>query len=497
MSGLNFNLTDRLPAHKPENVIEVFTAADMGTPDGGGVVELNGGTTYIAMVPNILLGFRYDISASSISSPIVITASQKFSNGFVDLGVSDSLFFNSNLLASSSLEIRNVTFFDSSGATRAFIEYESGELLEGLLQILGSDIINYAKKSSVLNNVQVVFGEGTRWLESSPIVLIDSQFVLSDSFIGGNFPEDTTTPELIISSSGDLLKLTQIGLNSSIIGTKAMEIHSNLVDGSSITIHNSGKLPGTLAVAPFFHDATGTVTAVTDGSGGKIECAAAGHNVLDGDTVTHDVDFSDVNYRGEFVASEVVEGVSYKVVAVLGSTDTGTWTNFSLTQKDPRVISALNQKIQLTNSMTVSSVRSTKLFVVNGAQNTFVPIVDNAAPQSGDFVVDGEERITTDDQTGLATHNGLVDIDVNVQYSFDFVHSTGSDQDLEFAITQNESVVPSSILTFNSGAVNTLATIGTILRLAPGDRVGLVRNNTSNTSDTDISNIRRLITSAG
>lgn len=497
MSGANFNLTNRLPARKPENVIEVFSEADMGVPSGG-IIQLIGGVTYMAMVPNILLSLRYDIVNSSIPSPISITASQKFSNFFVDIGASDSLFFNSDPLSPTSLEVRNVAFVNGTGFPRAFIEYESDELLEGLLQLFGADIVNYANKSSVLNNVQAIFGQGTRWLESSPIVLIDCEFALSECYLGGDFPEDTTTPELIVSSSGDLAKLTQIGLNTSLIGAKAIEIHSNLVPGSEVTIHNIGKLIGTLAVAPFFHDETGTVTAVVSAGGGSlIECIAAGHNLLIGDRVTHDVDFSEVTYRGEFEVFQVVVGVSYTIIVSFIVTDTGTWTNFSLTQEDPRVTSALNQKIALSNSMTVSSVRSTKLLEVSGAQNIFVPIIDSVSPQGGDFVVDLEERITTDTETGEAIYKGLVEINVDVKYSFDFVHSTGSAQDLEFAIIQNGSVVPSSILMFNSGAVNTLSTIGTILRLAPGEAVGLARNNTSNATNTDISNIRRLITAAG
>jgi len=489
--------SDKPLAAKPQNVIEVFTEADMGVPSGG-VVQLIGGITYMAMAPNILLTLRYDIANSSIPTPTIITANRKFSNFFVDLGASDSLFFNSAPLSRTSLEIRNVGFVNGTAAPRAFIEYQSDELLDGLLQILGSDIVNYANKSSVLNNVQAILGDGTRWLESSPIVLIDSVFALSDTYIGGDFPEDTTTPEIIVSSSGDPTKLSQISVNNALVGTKAMEVHSNFVTGSTVTIHNIGKLPGTFAVAPFFHDATGTVTAVASAGGGSfIECIAAGHNLLPGDRVTHDADFSEVTYRGEFEVLEVVAGVSYTAIVAFTVTDTGTWTNFSLTQKDPRVTSTLNQKVALANSMTVSSVRSTKLFEVSGAQNTFVPIVDSLSPQAGDFVVDLEERIDTDPETGKATHDGLVDLDVDVKYSFGFVHSTGSAQDLEFAITQNESVVPSSILTFNSGVVNTLSTIGTILRLAPGDRVQLVRNNTTNSTNTDISNIRRLITAAG
>ncbi len=225
-------------------------------------------------------------------------------------------------------------------------------------------------------------------------------------------------------------------------------------------------------------------------------CTAAGHNLLDGDTVVHDVDFTDVNYRGSFVVSEVIERVSYKVGAPFGLTDTGTWTNVSLTQKDPKIISSGNTRIALPNSMTVSSIRSTKLFVVNGPQGGFVPIVDSVAPQSGDYVIDVEERITTDDQSGLATHNGLTEIDVEVKYSFDFV-PVGSPQILEFAIAKSGSLVSSSVLTFDSASASNVATIGTILRLAPGDTVGLIRNNTTNASDTNISNIRRLITSAG
>lgn len=492
-------------AHIPNAVIEVFTEEDFGVFGEGGR-QLIPGTTYILMNDIPVVG-PLNLQGSDVA-PVVIRSNHPSTNALISTESENCAFFFNSTNGDSKLFLQNINIVDQTGllAGRPFIKLVGTAQNNSSLQMdactvngfyNGTDADTIRASRSILENIFISMTNTVRWVNSNTLILIDA-VLTADHIAMGNRPETTNTTLRI--SSKDPLVGSQITLDSIRMPFNAMEVHSNLNQLSTVLINSlflDDLSTGTPGEDIFFNDETGTVSAVADDGGGRILCTAAGHNLLDGDTVTHDTDFTDANYQGDFIVFDVIEDVSYKVVAPFGATDTGTWTNLSLTQADPKVISRGNDRIMLPNSMTVSSIRSTKTLVVAGVQNISEPIVDSVDPQSGDFVIDTEERITTDDQSGLATFKGLTETDVDVKFSFDFVPSSGVAQDLEFTIFQNGNPVLSSILSFNSGVVSTMATIGTILRLAPGDTVQLFKTNRTNSTNTDISNIRRLITSAG
>lgn len=499
-------------AQIPECVIPVFTDTDFG-PVSDGVIKPDFNFTY-ELMKDIFTPHRIDLAGSNILNSVGIRSNHRFSCGLYSIGSGDHFFFNSDPGGDVGLIIQNILIADATGlsAGRGFMNFKALTQINSFIQLdactisgfyNGTDADSIRATRSVFENLIFLLENTTRWFNSNTVVLLDA--ILSVS--GGSFNNAPETANTAFSvSSKNPLVGSQVTLTQVAIPFNSIEAHSNLNSLSSLVINNLFSDPfssGPSGVGVFFNDETGTVSAVADGGGGEILCTAAGHNLLDGDTVTHDVDFADVNYQGDFIVSEVIEGVSYKVVATFGATDTGTWTNKSLTQKDPKIISRGNERIGLPNSMTVSSIYSvhfppaTKVFVVNGPLDTFVPVVDSVDPQPGDYVIDVEERIRTDDESGLATYIGLIEVDVEVKYAFSFGHSTGTAQNLEFAIIHNTTVVDSSVLQVNSGVSSFISSIGTILHLAPGDTIGLVRKNRSNNNNTDVNNIQKLITSAG
>jgi len=109
MSG-KINYTNRLPQVQSQNVIPVYSEADMGTPVGG-VVTLLPATTYMIMVNDLVTTLRYDFAGTNTFLPAIIESDQKFANRFISLGSGDSLFFNSDPFNPSGLEIRKQSLY--------------------------------------------------------------------------------------------------------------------------------------------------------------------------------------------------------------------------------------------------------------------------------------------------------------------------------------------------------------------------------------------------
>ncbi len=451
----------------------------MGTPVGG-VISLLGGTTYMVMVDNFFTTSRYDFALSAVGNTTVIASSQLSSNIFVSAGVGDSLFFNSNPSSGGSIKFFNVTVVDVGG--RPFMNFVSTSLQsDSLCQIESSVIANFNTGASVFENILFLISDRSRWLNSKTITIIDTFFVASDLAIS-NIPE-TMEPGISISSNDPSI-VSQITLDQVGMLFNGMEIHSNLNAVSTILLDGSFVELFSFTPAPFFNDETGTVTAVADGSGGKIECTATGHNILEGDTVTHDTDFADVNYQGDFVASEVVEEVSYKVVATFGVTDTGTWTNKSLTQKDPRITAFANEKVSVPNSMTLGEAMTDGALDVDGSGGVAVAVVD-IAPAPGNWIEDpASERVSVDTTTGLLTYNGLIDIALELRYKVFATPSSGGNQTLEFHLHINGVQQTKTKLLMDTAMDNNGFYVGGIFSFSPNDTVQLFKLNTSNTSDT-------------
>lgn len=309
--------------------------------------------------------------------------------------------------------------------------------------------------------------------------------------------ESATAYELYSEDGSNFTKVTSSVAHSVYVGLTVDHIGTTNYNGQHTVVRVLGNDQYVMDVLHAGDESSGSYT----GIGTRVTTLAA-HKLTEHRT-TEISGSGDANYdvSGLEVLNVVTPGFDI-TVPFSTSPATGNYMTTSLDEKHVSVLAVNNGA--LPNSMTLSSVRSSRLFILGssltGAGSDFTPIEDGS-PQTGDFIIDAEERITIDDQTGLATYNGPTDINVEVKYSLD-VGGDGATQDLEFAVAKNGVVEPSSILPVTAPDTPSLASvsyIGTILLLAPGNTVGLVMRNTDTGTDkdTDISNIRLIITPAG
>ena len=322
----------------------------------------------------------------------------------------------------------------------------------------------------------------TRWANSKTLEVIDSVFSVSNMALA-NIPENDD-PGISISSK-DPAVASQITINSIATIQRGMVIHSNFNAVSTVSLDSLFLHTSSVTPQDFFFDATGAVTAVALGAASQIECTAAGHNILDGDIVTH-TDFTDANYLGDFVASDVVEGVSYEVVATFVVTDTGTWTNLSLNQTDPRITSIANEKISIPNSMTLAEAITNGMLVVSGELVGVPGPVIDTTPASGDWIEDPTtERFTVDDTTGIITYNGSIDIAVEMKYRV-VTNTPNPAQIIEFHLRLDGVEQAKTLVTLDTSNDNNGTYIGGIFTLSTGDTVQLFKTNTTSNIGTDI-----------
>ncbi len=481
--NFNTNTTDRIPSRNPIKVVEIFKLSDFDVQDN--VIIFEEGTTYF-LKNQILHTGTIDISDIPIFSPAVITAGQETSNSLVSLGSGGAFFINSDPSKQTGLVLDNITIALGAG-DRAFAHIETTNHIDGIIGIRNLTAIGFAP-GTVFKNIAVSIREFSNWADSGRIDFIDSNVTFDESFIT-NFIDSNDYIFRVLTANPAIA--TRALFNNNGLSSHPNEafffIHSNLSPSSEILItrlHTNLFSPGTGSI---FGEETGSITSMADAGFGNITVSAPGHNGEEGDKLTH-TGFTDSNYNGDFIISNVVDSVSYEITATFGATDTGTWTNKSLDQTDSKIISQNNSLINLKTSMTLAEARTNGPVTVSGTgnQNTFVP-VQSAAPVIGEWIEDqASERISVDPATGVQTYEGVVDTALDLKYKIIATPTTGPNQVVEFAIFINSIKQEKTMVEVDMANINTATYIGGIFNVSTGDTLHLYKNNKTNENETDV-----------
>ena len=165
-----------------------------------------------------------------------------------------------------------------------------------------------------------------------------------------------------------------------------------------------------------------------------------------------------------------------------------------LDQTNPQVL-AINNGLR-PNSMTISESTTTRLLEVDGSGGGDVPIVD-ILPLTNDWAQDpSTEEFSLDTLTGLTTYDGLVPFTGMIKFSLGIAQESGSNQTVVIDLHINGLLqAKSSIIIVTTGAGTFIQGVynGGNFLINPGDTFQLFKNNTTNTSNTDVENPTLLI----
>lgn len=163
-------------------------------------------------------------------------------------------------------------------------------------------------------------------------------------------------------------------------------------------------------------------------------------------------------------------------------------------ETDPQ-ITAFNNGVRA-NSSTGSESRSVGILVVNGAVGVAVPIED-LTPAPGDFTLDSvSQEFSLDTSTGVVTYDGLAPKNVIISYSIEAAQASGSAQDLLIDVRINgiqQVKTIRAMTTMGVGSFVSIASVGGLFTINPGDTFKLFKTNTTNSTNTDIQNTALLI----
>jgi len=409
----------------------------------GSVIELENAKEYVVM-ESFSTDKRIRLPESGGGfSPTVIRSESKYGAVITSTGAGpDSLFFSTT--GQGQLVLKNIRIEGGTG-TRPFAVLTGNAQTELLLELDDCDIVDFTSGTVFTtcifnaNNASFFTGSGT-------FILIDCECNFADMF-HANFT-DTGVPALRIQSSAPTsIVETFLTVQDSKLSSQPNEsffmLHSNLIAGTTVRLNGVEKSPFTPGTGGFFASETGAITSLADSpgaSGVRTLVNAAGHTIADGDTNIQSGFATQTQNNGTFLVSNVVPLVSYEIVAVFVATDTGTWTNNSLDQTNPKV-AALDNPDQA-DSKTIGS------FVVGGnttatvitTQNVFVDL-DLGNP--GAVSAGNNERFTvTNSTTGEIRYDGLKPARLDVG-GLMAASSSGGGQRFNVKALKNGSALPS------------------------------------------------------
>lgn len=312
--------------------------------------------------------------------------------------------------------------------------------------------------------------------------------LINDFFVRPVLSSGFTLFSFIIKSSNVIISLNQIvpgtGFNE---GSSLFFLDPNMPSGGSFNITESRNLPP----GDFYQLGSEIViSSVADNGSGKVRFTAASvHGLVVGKALVLDA-FSESTYNGTFIVTAVPTTTTFDVEEITFNVDdTGTMNTSSLDSTDVQV--QANSNPGLADSMFLVEARTTGTIEVVSILNTLVPIVD-ITPIAGDFEADpGTERFTVDTTTGIVTYIGLQPILALISYELNAEKTTGSDQNLNISLhingtPQTKSDIPITA-TAAPGAFSTSSR--KIFSVQPGDTLQLFLDNTTNSTNTNISKL--------
>ena len=460
-----------------KNVVEIFNEADF--PDVGGLIKPAPGVTYLVMQPITLTKKIAHPTTVSGFDPAVIRTDAKYAN-IVTVNVASGSLLET-AAGSGQLVLQNIRFESDGVVPFAIVSGASQTSL--LTELDDCDVVDFAAGSLFTTCIFNV-NNASFWTGSGTFKLVDCECNVVSAF-NANFT-DTTLPALRVQSSapGAGTKSFLTARNSK-LSSQANEaffmLHSNLVAGSVIRLTGVEASPFTPGTGAFFDTETGSITALQDSGGApgvRTVVFSTGHTVADGDTVVHTGFTSATQLNGTFVVSDVTVN-SYEVVAVFTVTDTGTWSNASLTESSG-LVSAFDNPGQ-EESRAIGS-----MYVSNNVDVTVIATISTwtdldlgtalAASNISDWTL-------TDAVTGELTYQGSEPFSGTVFASIS-AFGAGGTSEYRFRAVKNGTVLPDAVETvIDVGAAAASANLVVPVSVVNGDTVRLQVENVDNTSD--------------
>lgn len=476
-------------ARAAQNVVEIYLDTDF--PNDGSVISPVAGVEYVLMAP-ISTAMQIAIpAAGGAFTPTVIRSTSKSLNTLTSTGTGTAFILGAS--AQGQLVLQNLVIQQVGGA-RVFATLQSlTNQTDSLLELDDTSISDFDSGSTFtncifnVNNNSFVTASGT-------FKLIDCEATWAGMFTA-NFT-DTAEPTLDVKSSSGSTTPSLVTIRDSKLSSQVNEsffmLHSNLIAGSIV------RLPGGIEASPFtpgtggFYDVqTGSITSLADSGGApgvRTVCTSTLHDVADGDTVVHAGFTTQTQMNGTFVVSDVIPGVSYEVVAVFGGTDTGTFSNASLDQKDVRVSAFANPGQQDSKAIGSFHVNSNATATVIAAALTFVNLNLGGNALAGSNI---ERWTLTDATTGEMRYDGLQPFSGTLLAQVS-LQAAGGSPAYAFRVVKNGAVLPDGIET-TVETPDALTVVGVGL-LAPvmvvnGDLIRLQVANQDGTDDVTISHL--------
>jgi len=467
----------RVLAGKPFNVVEIYKEADF--PITGGDIVLAVGTVYVLMAPISTDKQILHPDTGGAFTPAEIVSSNKNLNTLTSTGTGGAFLRRTG--GQGQLILRNLVITNTG--SRVFAAVSGASQTAFLTELDDTSVFNFDDGSTFdtcilnINNASFLTGNGD-------LVVTDCECNWSDMF-SANFV-DSSMPTVDIRSSSGSVQPSFFSIRDSKLSSQANEaffmIHSNLIAGSTVRINGIDASPFTPGTGAFFDTQTGSITALADSGGApgvRTVVSAAGHNVADGDTVVQAGFTTQTQNNGTFVASDIVAGVSYEIVAVFGGTDTGTFSNASLNASDARVNAFDNpgqEESRFIGSMFVSG--NTDVTVI-ATISTFTDLDLGTALAASNI----SGWTLTDAITGEMTYQGNEPFSGTIFASIS-AFGAGGTSEYRFRAVKNGAVLPDAVETvIDVGSAAATASLVVPVSVVNGDTVRLQVENVDNTSD--------------
>ena len=167
-------------------------------------------------------------------------------------------------------------------------------------------------------------------------------------------------------------------------------------------------------------------------------------------------------------------------------------------QTDVRVV--ITGSLPSPDSQSMSESLSNGVLEVDGSGSVDVPIVD-ITPVAGDWIEDATtEEWSVNTITGVATYIGLQPKSVTIRYELSASPTSGGSQTIIFDMHLNgvaQTKSSRTLVTSTAGTFTQVTYIGGSFNVENGDTVQLFKNNTTNTTNTDVQDATLIIIKNG
>ena len=475
-----------LVASAESSVVEIFNENDF--PDVAGIITPAPGVTYEVMNPITLTKKITHPTTVSGFDPAVIRTSAKYANIVSVQVASGSMLETSS--GAGQIVFQNIRLESDGTVPFAIVSGSSQTSL--LTELDDCDLVGFAPGSTFTTCILNI-NNGAFWTGSGTFKLVDAECNIADAF-NANF-SDTALPSLRVQSSAPGAgTISFLAVRDSKLSSQATEsffmLHSNLVAGSTMRLNGIEKSPFTPGTGAFFASETGSIASLANSPGApgvRTLVNAAGHTVADGDSVTQSGFATQTQNNGTFVASSIVAGVSYEIIVVFVATDTGTWTNLSLDQTDPKVL--VRDSPEQADSKTIGSchANSNATVTVIATLNTYTDLDLGGNALGGSNI---ERWSLTNTTTGELTYNGIEPFSGTVFAQLSTLGEAGSPE-YRFRAVKNGVALADGIETVREAGAVQIVTTGLVapVSVVTGDTIRLQVNNIDDASDITIAHL--------